>query len=106
MADQVGVVRSSILGHLLASAPMGYSRTLPADGRGGGEGVSLPLVICQTSGPILDPKTALDSSELQLFEYVTIFYLNVTDNVTVRVKGQIFYCLLLLASPGKVTVSN
>ena len=50
---------------------MGYSRTLPADG-GGRFG---PPAICRTTGPILDPKTAFDSSGLELSEYVTKFYL-------------------------------
>ena len=57
--------------HSLTRAPMGYSRTLPADG-GGRFG---PPAICQTTGPILGPKTALDSSGFELFEYIAQLYL-------------------------------
>ena len=46
---------------------MEYYRTLPADGGA----VSPPSpAICQTTGPIVDPKTALDSAGLELFEHV------------------------------------
>ena len=67
---------------------MGYSRsrTLPAQG-GGRFG---PPANCQTNGPILDPKTAFDSPGLELPEDVAKCYLNVTDDATGRVKGQIF----------------
>ena len=51
--------------------------------------------IRQTTGPILDPKTAYDSFGLEL--YAAKFYVKVTDDVTGRVKGQMF-CLSLLAS--------
>ena len=47
-----------------------------------------PLAICQTTGPILDPKTAFDSSGLDLAEYIAKFYLNATNGVTGRVKRQ------------------
>ena len=40
---------------------------------GGGGGVSAPLAICQISGPVLDPKTAFDSSGLEFSEYVAKF---------------------------------
>ena len=64
------------LGSVLTRAPMGYSRTLPAD-EGGGGGAFRPFhpAICQTTGPILDPKTALDSGGLELSECVSKFYL-------------------------------
>ena len=39
-------------------------------------------------------KKAFDSSGFKLSEYVTKFYLNVTDGVTGRVKGQIFEYLI------------
>ena len=42
---------------------------------GGRGGRFAPPAICQTTGPILDPKTAFDSFGLELFEYVTKFYL-------------------------------
>ena len=62
--------------------------------------------ICQTNGPILDSKTAFDSSESELSECVTQFYPTVIDDVTGRVKGQIFEYPSLLVSPGKATVSD
>ena len=49
-----------------------------------------PLAIRQTIGPILDPKTVFAIFGLELSEYVAKFYMNVTDDVTGRVKGQIF----------------
>ena len=52
----------------LTRSPMGYSRTLPADGGGGA--FPPPPAICQTNGPILDLKMAFDSSVLELSEYV------------------------------------
>ena len=76
---------------------MGHSRTLPADGGG-----FIPHAIFQTNGPILDPKTAFDSPGLEISEYVAKFYLNVTDDVTGRVKGQNFEYLSLSASPGRI----
>ena len=71
-----------------------------------GWGVSPPPAICQINGPILDPKTAFDSFGLELYEYVAKFYVNVTDDVTGRVKVFFFENLTMLASPGKVAVSN
>ena len=53
-----------------------------------GAGSSLPRAICQTAGPIIDPKTAFDSLGLEPSEYVTKFYLKVTNDVKDRVKGQ------------------
>ena len=85
----------------LTRAPMGYSRTLPADG-----GRSPSRAIYQNIGPILDPKTEFDSSGHELSEYVVKVYLKVTDDATGRIKGQIFNYLSLLASPGKAAVSN
>ena len=73
---------------------------------GGGVAVRPPVAICQTTGPILDPKTTFDSSGLELSEYIAKCYLSATDHVTDRVKGQIFDHLLLLASPGKAAVST
>ena len=81
---------------------MGYSWTLPADGEGGG---GQPTCICRTTGPILDPKTAFDNSRIELSEYVARLHLNVTDDVTGRVKDKTFYNLSLLDSPSKVAVS-
>ena len=71
----------------------------------GGGGVSAPRAICQTTGPILDPKMAFDSTGLELSEYVAKFYPTATDDVT-GVKGQIFDFLSLLASPSKATAAN
>ena len=64
-----------------------------------------PPAVCQITGPILDPKTAFDSSGLGLPEYVAKFYLNVTEDVTGRVKGQFLDYLSLLASRGKAAIS-
>ena len=66
---------------------MGYLRTLPANGGGG---VSAPHSTCQTAGPILDPKTLLDSFWLVLSEYIAKLHLHVIDDVTFRAKAQIF----------------
>ena len=85
---------------------MGYSQTLPADGRTGGAFRPPPPAICQTDVFIHDPKTAFDSSRLEISEYAAKFNLNVTDDATGRVKGQFFEYLSLLASPGKAAVSN
>ena len=49
-----------------------------------------PRAICQTTGPILDPKKAFDSPGPEISEYVATFYLNVTDDVTGLVKDQLF----------------
>ena len=55
----------------------------PARRWGAGVRPPPPLpAIFQTTGPILDPKTAFDSSGLKLSEYVAEFYLNVTDDAT------------------------
>ena len=62
----------------------------PARRWGGGPFAPAPA-ICQTNGPILDPKTAFDSSGLELSEYVAKFYLN-TDDVTGRVKVYFLIC--------------
>ena len=56
--------------------------------RGGGR--FGPLAICQTTGLTVNLITAFDSSGLELSEYVAKVYLKVTDDVTGRVKGQIF----------------
>ena len=78
----------------------------PARRWGGGGGASRPPpAICQTNGPILDPKTAFDSSGLELSEYVAKFYLSLTDDFTGRDICQFFEYLSLLASPGKAAVS-
>ena len=57
----------------LIRAPMGYFRTRPAD-------VwpfrpPPPTAICQTVGPIPDPKTAFNSSGLELSKYAAKCYL-------------------------------
>ena len=74
----------------------------PDPARRWGEEPPTPSAICQTHGPILDPKTTFDSSGLDFSEYVSKFYLNDTG----RIKGQIFEYPALLASPGKSTVSS
>ena len=71
-----------------------------------GGGAIRPPPSCQNTGLILDPKTVFDSSGFEISEYVANFYLNVTDDVTGRVKGQILDYLSLLASPGKAPVSD
>ena len=55
---------------------------------------------------ILGPKTAFDTSGLEISEYAAKCYLNVTDDVTGRIKGQFFEYLQLFASPGKAAVSD
>ena len=65
-------------------------------------GGAASTAICQTNGPILDPRVAFDSPGLELVEYVAKFH----PNVTGRVKCQNFEYLLLLASPGKAAVSD
>ena len=67
--------------------------------------VSPTVVICQTTGQFLDPKTAIDGPRLELSEYFAKLYLNVTDDVTGWVKSQIFDYLHSLASPYKAAVS-
>ena len=54
-----------------------------------GRGFALPPAICQTIGPIFDPKTAIDSPGHEPSECTMKCYLNVTDDVTGQVKGQI-----------------
>ena len=76
----------------------------PADG---GRVAFRPPAICQATGSILDPKTAFDSSGLELSDYLNIIFIcDVTDDVAGRVKGKILDFLSLLASPGKAAVSN
>ena len=70
---------------------MGYSLTLHADGGGAFRPLPSPA-ICQTKGSILNPKTAFDSSWLELSENVAKLYLNVTDDVIDRVKGLFLIC--------------
>ena len=65
---------------------MGYFRPLPADGGGG----PAPLAVCLTTELILDPKTGFDSPGLELSEHIAKCYLNITDDVIGRAKGQIF----------------
>ena len=55
---------------------------------------------------MLDPKTVFESYGLELSEYAAKFYLNATDDVTGRVKCQIFEHLSLLASRVKAAASN
>ena len=62
-----------------------------------------PRAICQAPGPILDPKTPVDSFGTELSEYVAK---NLSEDVTCRVKGIFFFYLSLLASSGKAAVSN
>ena len=60
-----------------------------------GEGIfSVPFAICQSTGPIPDLKTAFDSSGLELLEHVAKVYLNETDDITGRVKSQIFLAVI------------
>ena len=84
---------------------MRYFRPPPADD---GRGVSLyphptPYNLTGTE-PILNPKTTFDSPGHEPSDHIAKFYLNVTDDVTCRVKGQIFDYLSLLESPGKAAV--
>ena len=74
-------------------------------GGGGGAGRQRSFAICQTAGQIPDPKTALDSPEDALSEYIAKFYLKVTDDVAVHVRRHIFHYLSSLASPGKAAMS-
>ena len=60
------VTVSRIESRPLACDPLGYSRALTAVGGRGGR----PLVICQTTGPILNPKTAFGSTRRELSEYI------------------------------------
>ena len=83
---------------------MEYSRTLPAVGEGGGAFHPSPA-ICQTTWPILHPKTAL-APGLNFQNMLQNFIYDVTDDVTGRVRGKILDFLSLLASPGKAGVSN
>ena len=80
----------------------------PAHQWGEGRGVSLPRLpsICQTTGLIIDPKTAFNSPMFDLAEYIAECYVEVTDDVTGRVKVNIVYSLSLLASPGKAAITN
>ena len=41
-----------------------------------------------------------------LSEYMTKFYVTVTDDITYQVRDQIFYYMLSFALPGKVDVSS
>ena len=79
---------------------MGYSRTVPADGGG------VPPCHLSNYWMTVDPKTALDSSGLELSEYVAKCYLNVTGDVTGPVKGQNFDYTPLLAAPSKAAISD
>ena len=70
---------------------MGISGPCPPIGGGGvSPSTPPPPAICQANGPILNLKTAFDSSGLELSEYVATLYLNFTDDATGRVKRQIF----------------
>ena len=85
---------------------MRHFGTLPTDGRWVGWGVLSPPATCQTAGQILDPNTAFDSPGLELPEYAAKFYLYITDDLTSWVKGEVFYIVSSLASPGKADVSD
>ena len=75
----------------LTRAPMAYFfPTLPADE--GSISPTPPRSICQTTWPIRDTKTVFDSPRLELSEYATQFYLNITDDVKCRVKACFFIC--------------
>ena len=63
-----------IYGQSLNQRPDGvFPYPRPPDDWGGGG--SPPPAICQITGPILDPKTAFDSSRLEFSEYVAKFCL-------------------------------
>ena len=62
--------------------------------------------IYQTTEPSLNPTKVFDSPGHELSEYTTKFYLNVFDDVTGQVKGQIVDYLSLLALAGKVAVPS
>ena len=68
---------------------MGIPFPGPCPPNEGGGAFQPLLAVCQPNLPILDPKTSFDSPGLQLCEYFEK-YLIVTDDVTSRVKGQMF----------------
>ena len=47
-----------------------------------------PPAICETIGPIPDPKTPFDSPWHELSEYNAVFYPKVIDDDTGQLKGQ------------------
>ena len=57
------------------------------------------LTLCQTTGPVLDPKAAFGSPGLELFEYVATFYLRVPDDVEVGSKVRILTAIAGVAGP-------
>ena len=69
---------------------------------GGGGG---PPAICQTTGPILDPKPTFSSPGMSLSEYIHKRYLKITVDATSQVKDKIFEHLSWLASPLTVAIS-
>ena len=78
-------------GGLLNLARMGYFRTLLSQMGEGGGSFRLSLAICQTTGPILDPKTAFDKPGHELLEYITNCCLKVTE-LKYQAKSQILNC--------------
>ena len=65
------------------SVALVYFRPLSAVG-------DLLSAICQTTGPILDPKTVFHGGGHKLSEYIMKYHLKVTDDVTGHTKGHIF----------------
>ena len=93
--------RDSVPETVLTRAPMGYSRTLPAD-EGGIVSSPPPPRAIYLPNYWTDSRSenGTDNSGLELSEYVAKLYVTVTGNVTGRDKGH-FYYLSLLASPDK-----
>ena len=93
------------LAHTLAGLTrdlMGYSRTLPADGEGGG--CCSPLLSAKLLDRFSRRKRHWISPGLNFPNILQS--LNVTDDITGRVKGQIFDYLSKLASPGKAAITQ
>ena len=80
---------------------MGYSRTLPAHG-----GAFRPPPSAKLLRRFSIRKRHLIAPGLNLPNILQDFICDVTDDVTGRVKSKIVVFLSLLASPGKVAVSN
>ena len=90
---------------MLARATMGFGELrVVMTGRGGGGGwaVFRHPTICQTAGPILDPKMSFDDVLHGLSECIANFYLKINDDVTGEVKCDTSEYRSSLALPGKV----
>ena len=58
-----------------------------------GVAFSPPAAICQTTGPILDPKKAFDSPEHELSEYIAKLYVRPLLTSLVSTKVRFFFRL-------------